>query len=110
MSSTKPTTDHDEIRRWVEARGGCPARVKGTGGKDDPGVLRIDYTGFTGQETLEKIPWDEFFAWFDKNNLALLYQDKTADGRGSRFSKLVSRDTVERREHGEHGASIHHHR
>jgi len=30
---TKITTDHDEIRRWVEARGGKPATVKGTGGR-----------------------------------------------------------------------------
>lgn len=108
MSSAKVTTDHEVIRKWVEERGGCPAHVKGTGGDGDPGVLRIDFPGFSGQETLEKISWDQFFDWFDKNNLAFLYQDKTADGKPSRFNKLVSRDTVEAREAGEHGASVHH--
>jgi hypothetical protein len=27
MSESKTTTNHDEIRRWVEERGGRPARV-----------------------------------------------------------------------------------
>ena len=88
---SKTTTDHDEIRRWVEERGGCPARVKDTGGGDDPGILRIDYTGFSGQESLEKISWDEFFEWFDKNGLAFVYQDEKASGEGSTFFKLVKR-------------------
>jgi len=61
--------------------------VKSTGAGEDPGVLRIDYPGFSGQDSLERIGWDEFFEWFDRNNLAFLYQDK----RNSRFSKLVSR-------------------
>jgi hypothetical protein len=34
-SSTRITTDHDEIRRWVEEHGGKPAAVKGTGSKAD---------------------------------------------------------------------------
>ncbi len=88
MSAAKATVDHDTIRRWVEQHGGCPAHVKGTGGKQDPGILRIDFTGFSGQESLEKISWDEFFDSFDANELAFLYQD---DGR---FNKLVRRDTV----------------
>ncbi len=29
-SGTRTTTDHDEIRRWVEEHGGTPASVKGT--------------------------------------------------------------------------------
>ena len=41
MSEATTTTDHDEIRRWVEERGGKPSRVKRTGGSDDPGILRI---------------------------------------------------------------------
>lgn len=93
--SAKATIDHDEIRAWVEERGGCPARVKRSGRGDDPGILRIDYTGFSGKDTLEKIPWDEFFRWFDENELAFLHQDTTAGGKTSRFSKLVRRDSVE---------------
>ena len=80
------TTDHDTIRRWVEDRGGRPASVKGTGDRSDPGVLRIDYPGYSGEDTLEPITWDEFFNAFDANELAFLYRDE----KGSRFSKLIS--------------------
>jgi len=86
------TTNHDEIRRWVEERGGRPARVKDTGSGDgDPGILRIDYPGGSGDDTLEEISWDEFFEAFEENELAFLYQEETKDGSQSRFSKLVSR-------------------
>nr|WP_298719506.1 hypothetical protein [uncultured Steroidobacter sp.] len=88
MASAKATVDHDTIRQWVEKHGGCPAHVKSTGGKHDPGILRIDFPGFSGQQTLEKISWDEFFESFDANELAFLYQDE------GRFNKLVRRDTV----------------
>jgi len=90
-SKTHTTTDHDQIRRWVEERGGCPAHVKATGSDDDPGIIRIDYTGFSGEETLERLSWEQWFEAFETNGLAFLYQDDTADGEESRFSKLVSR-------------------
>jgi hypothetical protein len=89
------TTNHEEIRRWVEERGGHPATVKGTAKAGDTGVLRIDYPGFSGEETLEPITWDEFFKAFDENNLAFLYQEKTKDGKESRFSKFIDRDSEE---------------
>ncbi|MGH9457349.1 MAG: hypothetical protein ACRD2J_06865 [Thermoanaerobaculia bacterium] len=99
--SATTTTDHDEIRSWVEQRGGFPSHVKRTAGGDDPGILRIDYPGFTGAESLERIPWDEFFEWFDRNNLAFLYEDEG----DSRFSKLVDRGTVQARQSGQQRAS-----
>ena len=89
MSDSRITTNHDEIRRWVEERGGHPARVKETE------LLRIDYPGFSGEERLEKIEWEEFFASFDENKLAFLYQDKLESGETSRFSKLIDRDSAE---------------
>jgi hypothetical protein len=88
-SEAKVTTDQEEIRNWVEERGGHPARVKGTE------LLRIDYPGFSGEERLEEISWDDFFEAFEENNLAFLYQEKTKDGKQSRFSKLVDRDNAE---------------
>jgi len=84
------TTDHTAIRRWVEQRGGRPARVKATGSDDDPGILRLDFG--EPEESLEEISWDEFFEKFDQNNLALLYQDETGSGAKSRFNKLVDRN------------------
>jgi hypothetical protein len=87
----KTTTDHNQIRKWAEQRGAHPATVEGTGGRNDAGLLRIDYPGYRGKQSLREISWDEFFKKFDENNLAFLYQEKTATGRTSRFSKLVSR-------------------
>lgn len=92
MSQAKTTTDHDTIRKWVEKRDGHPATVKGTAGGDDAGLLRIDYPGYSGEESLEKISWEDFFAKFEEAELAFLYQEKTDDGQLSRFSKFVSRD------------------
>jgi hypothetical protein len=91
-SDTRKTTDHEEIRRWVEAHGGKPARVRGTGNGDDPGVLRIDFPGGTGEDELEHISWDEWFEKFDESNLAFLYQEERSGGGDSTFFKLVSRD------------------
>jgi hypothetical protein len=88
------TTDHAEIRRWVEERGGRPARVKRTGGGDDPGILRIDFPGRGDDESLEEISWDEWLEKFDENGLAFVYQDETKEGEESRFSKLVSRQAA----------------
>ncbi len=95
-SEAKTTTNHEEIRDWVEERGGRPARVKGTENKRGAGLLRIDYPGFSGEDTLETITWEEFFQAFDDNNLAFLYQDETKDGSESRFSKLVDRGPEEK--------------
>lgn len=91
--SAKRTTKPEVIRKWAEARKGKPATVKGTGGKNQPGLLRIDFPGYRGKDTLQEISWDQFFAKFEENNLAFVYQDRTATGKVSRFCKLVSRDT-----------------
>jgi len=48
---------------------------------------------------LVEISWDEFFKQFDESKLALLYEED------SRFSKIVGRDTVEQRQHGDHNAA-----
>lgn len=90
-NKSNTTTDHDEIRQWVEQRQGAPARVKDTGNKDDGGLLRINFPG--GEEgRLENISWDEFFEKFDQENLAFLYQEEKADGEQSYFNKLIHRD------------------
>ena len=90
-SQTHTTVDHDEIRRWVEEHGGRPARVRGTG-NGDAGVLRIDFPGGAGEEALEPISWDEWFRTFDEQRLALVYQERKADGEDSTFAKLVRRE------------------
>jgi hypothetical protein len=91
--SSQTTTDHEEIRRWVESRGGHPATVRRTAkDKQTAGVLRIDFPGFSGTQSLKPISWGEFFEVFDERNLTFLYQDKTSSGKQSRFNKLVCKE------------------
>ncbi|MFS2177289.1 hypothetical protein ACCC98_15295 [Rhizobium pisi] len=80
---------HFDLEGWAEERDGRPAaiRIRGKGG-----VLRFDFG--EKEEEFEKIDWDEFFKIFDANKLAFLYQDKTKDGKTSRFNKFVERDCV----------------
>jgi hypothetical protein len=90
----KSTTDHELIRRWAGERNGSPARVKGTGNGGDPGILRIDFPGYSGEDSLEHISWDDWFRKFDESGLALVYEEQTAEGETSNFNKFVSRDAV----------------
>lgn len=89
MSSAETTTDHEQIRAWAEQRGGTPTRVKGTGDDEGEGILRIDFA--EADDALEPISWEEFFDTFEDRKLAFLHQDKTADGKESRFFKFVNR-------------------
>jgi hypothetical protein len=89
--------------------------VKSTRGKgDDTGILRIDFSRYSGSGSLEEISWEEFFEKFDREKLALVYQDTTARGQKSNFSKIVSRETTTSRASSRGGAqlakpvSIHH--
>jgi hypothetical protein len=89
MSEATVTTDHAQIRHWAEKRGGHPATVKATAGKGEAGILRLDFE--PKDEGLKEISWDEFFRKFDEERLAFLHQDKTEDGKVSRFHKFVDR-------------------
>jgi hypothetical protein len=88
MTASQKTTDHETIRDWIESRKGQPAIVKDTGA-DNGGVLRVDFQ--EPDSSLEKISWSKFFEIFDSRKLAFLYQDRTADGKQSRFNKFVER-------------------
>jgi hypothetical protein len=91
MASAKTTTNHDEIRKWAEERNAKPSTVKRTSNPEDPGILRLNFPGYSGEDSLQEIPWDEWFKKFDEQELALLYQEETKDGQKSNFNKLVSR-------------------
>jgi hypothetical protein len=94
--SSKITTDRDTIRSWAIEREGKPAIVAGTAGKKGPGVLRIDFPGGRGKDSLEEITWEDFFEEFEEKKLALLYQDETSGGKISRFNKIIKRETGNR--------------
>jgi hypothetical protein len=101
MSQT--TTDHGKIRKWAEAKGGKPAAVGRTHKAGDVGIIRIMFPSNPQSEhaALTEISWDEFFEEFEKRQLALVYEE------GSLFSKIVGRDTAEKRAHGDHSAARH---
>ncbi len=94
MSKAKTTTDHDQIRKWVETRGGHPAVVaatedsRGAGG----GLLRIDYDepGGNDDDRLHRITWEEFFSIFDQNDIAFVHDSDSE----SRFSKFVAKESA----------------
>jgi hypothetical protein len=90
-SESHTTTDHEEIRDWVERHDGRPAIVRSTESEDGSGVLRIDFPGGAGEDTLETVDWDRWFDVFDDNDLAFLYQERKASGEDSTFFKLVGR-------------------
>jgi hypothetical protein len=71
------TRDHSAIRTWAEARGGQPARVKGSE------VLRLAFEKLP--PNWESVSWEEFFATFDRDRLSFLYEDTA----GSRLCKLT---------------------
>ena len=63
--------------------------MKSTGSKGEPGILRLDFE--PRDEGLEPLEWDDFFDKFEKEHLAFLYQDRTSDGKVSRFHKFINR-------------------
>jgi hypothetical protein len=75
-NSSRVLTDHDEIRRWAEERDARPSAVQRTHTDDSVGIIRLDFPGYSGENSLEEIEWDEWFDKFDDNNLALIVQDE----------------------------------
>lgn len=82
------TTDHEVIKEWVEFRNGKPSVVTKNG--EETELLRLNFPGFS-EGDLKEISWDKWFDIFEKNKLALLYQDETSEGVKSSFNKIVSR-------------------
>jgi hypothetical protein len=101
-TSTEPHSgerlvDHEQIRMWAEERNAKPSCVRKTGGKGDVGMIRLDFPGYSGEDSLQEISWDEWFKAFDENGLALIVQETTAGGQKSNFNKLVKRTAQEQR-------------
>lgn len=95
------TTDHVKIREWAESKGGKPAAVERSHEGGDVGIIRIMFPDNPQSEhdNLVEISWEEFFRQFEQSQLALLYEDDNL------FSKIVGRDTVEKRKQGDHDAA-----
>jgi hypothetical protein len=76
------TRDRAVIQRWVEERGGQPARVRGAE------VARIAFGAL--QPNWEPLTWPELFELLDRTRMAFMYEDSP----GSRIFKLVKASTV----------------
>ncbi|OUS91787.1 hypothetical protein [Rhodococcus sp. NCIMB 12038] len=76
------TTDRDEIRRWIQAHHGAPAR-------DGTGALRIDFLGGPGE--FEHLSWNDWFTELDNRGLALCYPGPHIRGGTSAWFELVPR-------------------
>ena len=94
-AQSRMLTDHKAIRRWAEERRGRPAAVRSTLNDDYIGMIRLDFPGYRGADSLEEISWDEWFEDFDDRNLALVVHDEAADGERSNFHTLVRRETAQ---------------
>jgi hypothetical protein len=91
-SSSQTTTDLKVIQKWAEEREGKPSRVKSTADDKGGGVLRIDFPGYSGGDSLEEISWEDWYKTFQERKLEFLYQDHTAGGKESRFFKLINKE------------------
>jgi hypothetical protein len=85
------TTDHDEIRRWVESVGGRPVQVRLAASSGPVGVPALDVPGRRTSGGAEPVTWDDWFAEFDRAGLALLYEPAPAPSAASPYGKLVPR-------------------
>jgi len=83
MTDSKTTTDHQDDPALGGRAKGRPSKVAESG---EGGILRIDF-GEPEEGLVERL-----FQIFDERKLAFLYQDKTADGKMSRFNKFISKD------------------
>lgn len=88
----KATTDHDEIRAWIEKHGGVPVVVRGTTNGDQFGVLSIHF----GSEDpdLEQISWEDFFDRFDGENLIFRYNNFVIPGEEELAYSLAYRNNI----------------
>ena len=83
-----------------------PSCVKGTGRqRGDIGMIRLNFPGYSGEESLQEISWNEWFQQFDENQLALMVQDRTARGQKSNFNKLIKREGAATRQRTKTSAS-----
>jgi hypothetical protein len=74
------TTDHDEIRDWVEHLNGKPQLIESPEAGAEKSGLRISFPGdkrdtFFGTSKIARdANWGEFFAIFEDQELAFVYE------------------------------------
>ena len=82
----KRLVDRKSIMEWADAHQASPARVSDPAtDRSDPGLrLAFKGNGYGSDEVLTPISWDEWFATFDEQRLALVVDDPDGEkGSGS---------------------------
>ncbi len=81
MATDKATTNHQEIKEWVEKHRGRPEVIDHPTALGDKLGLRINFPGNNDEEFLSAdtqpkyIPWEKFFEIFEEQKLAFMYSD-----------------------------------
>lgn len=97
----KITTDHDEIKKWVEQHRGRPQLLDDPEATGDKPILRIDFPGkdddqFLSDDLADKyLTWDEFFRHFDAQELAFVYDEEPNKNAISWEYKFIKRNQTE---------------
>jgi hypothetical protein len=75
------TTDHEQIRCWIQHHHGAPARIPGPAASAGGGAitLRVDFLGRRPGPDLEHISWYQWFTAFDDAHLVFRFP-AVADG------------------------------
>ena len=82
----KTTTDHDEIRTWVDEHGGRPSLRER---KDTmPGIIDINFDTLENNNIEETISWDEFFDIFDSLNMQFRFDSSGEEKKDFSYSIL----------------------
>jgi len=94
----KSTTDHEEIRLWVEAHNGRPEEVHIS--EADGWQLRINFPGKQDDVFLvinpqeKRISWKDFFEKLDAKKLVFIYNPDSVGEDMTRECKIVAPDDL----------------
>ena len=105
---SKVMTNREEIRQWVEARGGYPMLMDTPDGTGSRTLLQLTFGQHALNSDTNEGPdrlnagfqlsgWEDWFAALDENNLAIRVSDDPAGGNENEF-EFVSRDEGASRE------------
>lgn len=97
-TALKVTTDHQTIKAWAQKYHGRPQRM------DMGGVtfIRIDFPGkgddaFLSDKPRPFISWDEFFAIFEEDGLAFIYEEDDVTDPSLAYH-FIKRENLEQEE------------
>ncbi len=89
MVKQHATTNHAEIRSWAERHGFTPVEVAPFQHDSEPAMLAFATPDEVVQQ-LRAMSWDQFFALFAVQNLALVYDVGTEKEAPTDFYELVN--------------------